>query len=1175
MPRQARELRPHESARAFFGAELRHWRLRRNYSQDDLGRLTLHSGDLIAKVEKAVRWPTEPLAQRCDLVLDTGGELCRLLPLVLSERPSGGDGSAARPASWLPALDAGTVARPAEQDALVDAVLAAGASPQPRTVLLTGPGGFGKTTLALRGCHDGRITASFDSVLWVELGPECDDARVLHLVGDLCERLGGERPGLSTVDQAGFRLAEALGDHRALLVLDNVWTARALAPFLLGGTRTVRLVTTRDVGVGRATAGTIALGPMTDAQTAQLIADSSPMPLDGQDGLPALAAACSGWPLLASVVAGTVARDLLGGASEAVALSRALTAVRDEGPEVFDADDAGRREGTIGRVMMGSLGHLDGNVTLRGTSGLADRYLDLAVFPPAVPIPVPVLAAWWEAEHGWTATGVRQFARALADRSLLDAYDAAADTLVLHDVFRACLTSRSRRNLQDVHKSLVTAVRPLAAGGWHELDPAHAYLWHHLSHHLQYAGFEQEVVELLSNPRYLIAKLHSFGPTAFAGDTAALAAVRERGGTAVAVAETLLHAVHLVDGAGPAADTAATMLVALGRSGLLDPARAAELRTFTDRGFDLRWSRLAEDSGDGHTGAVTSVAVTANRVVSGGEDGTVRVWDRRSGRLVRVLRGNHGWVHAVAVSSDGDFVAAAGDDRVVRLWRLSSGAPLGALAGHSRRVRSLVPLPGGRELGSAGEDGAVVVWSVRERAKRRDLTTTGRPVWSIAVDATGTLLATGGEDEAVQLYDVDSGALLAEEGGHTDWVRAVAFAADAPLLASGSGDGSVCLWSATRSSLTLLRRTPTGQRVRSVAVSPDGGVATAAGEDAEVHLVTAASTAVRAALPPTVDWIRSLAVDDGETILGCEDGGVRRLRDDQAWAAGPLELSAGRGTVWSTAFSPSGDLGFLGHHDGTVEVVRAQDGGTVSSFRGGTGRVWSVASTDQVLVAAGGDGAVRMWDIGAGSLTATLTSEAGRAWAVAIDAAGESVAIASGRGTLSVWDVGTQEWRWRTSAHTGRTRSIAFGPDGRTLVTGGADGFTRVWDVATGSPVSARASGTSWVRSVALDRTGARTASGLGSGDITVGALDDDGAATHLFGHTGRILALEFVGGDRLVSAAADGTIRLWSVDGQHQLALVRVDASLQCAAVHPSTGSVLAGSSAGVVALDVRHEQE
>ena len=51
-------------------------------SQDELGRLVLHSGDMISKVEKAARWPTLELARRCDQALDTGGALVRLWPAV-------------------------------------------------------------------------------------------------------------------------------------------------------------------------------------------------------------------------------------------------------------------------------------------------------------------------------------------------------------------------------------------------------------------------------------------------------------------------------------------------------------------------------------------------------------------------------------------------------------------------------------------------------------------------------------------------------------------------------------------------------------------------------------------------------------------------------------------------------------------------------------------------------------------------------------------------------------------------------------------------------------------------------------------------------------------------------------------------------------------------------------
>jgi hypothetical protein len=42
--------------------------------------------DLIAKVEKAARWPTEALATSCDSALAAGGRLAALWPDVARER---------------------------------------------------------------------------------------------------------------------------------------------------------------------------------------------------------------------------------------------------------------------------------------------------------------------------------------------------------------------------------------------------------------------------------------------------------------------------------------------------------------------------------------------------------------------------------------------------------------------------------------------------------------------------------------------------------------------------------------------------------------------------------------------------------------------------------------------------------------------------------------------------------------------------------------------------------------------------------------------------------------------------------------------------------------------------------------------------------------------------------
>lgn len=64
-----------------FGAELRHWRRLRDFSQPALGKVTHHSTSLISKIEHGQRRPTLAFARRMDAVLDTGGALERICPL--------------------------------------------------------------------------------------------------------------------------------------------------------------------------------------------------------------------------------------------------------------------------------------------------------------------------------------------------------------------------------------------------------------------------------------------------------------------------------------------------------------------------------------------------------------------------------------------------------------------------------------------------------------------------------------------------------------------------------------------------------------------------------------------------------------------------------------------------------------------------------------------------------------------------------------------------------------------------------------------------------------------------------------------------------------------------------------------------------------------------------------
>jgi WD40 repeat protein len=140
---------------------------------------------------------------------------------------------------------------------------------------------------------------------------------------------------------------------------------------------------------------------------------------------------------------------------------------------------------------------------------------------------------------------------------------------------------------------------------------------------------------------------------------------------------------------------------------------------------------------------VSSVAVTPDgtRVVSGGWDNTVRVWDLATGApLGEPLTAHSGSVLSVAVTPDGTRVVSGGWDNTIRVWDLATGAPLGEpLTGHTGRVYSVVVTPDGSRIVSGGYDGTVRVWDLA----------TGECLLEVACFAGVMALAAGpaGEDD--------------------------------------------------------------------------------------------------------------------------------------------------------------------------------------------------------------------------------------------------------------------------------------------------------------------------------------------------------------------------------------------------------------------------------------------
>jgi hypothetical protein len=237
---------------------------------------------------------------------------------------------------------------------------------------------------------------------------------------------------------------------------------------------------------------------------------------------------------------------------------------------------------------------------------------------------------------------------------------------------------------------------------------------------------------------------------------------------------------------------------------------------------------------EGHRGAVKAVIFTPDgkRLASAGADSIIRIWDLTTGRQVRGLTSHKDGVEALACSRNGKVLASAGEDHVVRLWDLATGELLHQLDRHLGTVHSLAFAPDGKTLASGGIDRTVRLWDVADGKERRRFK---RPGWvyCVAFSGDGKLLASGGRDQTLHVREVSSGDMLDALGGYEGPVRAIALDADGVTVLSGTEDHKVRLWG-VRSGKVLRRLDGHRGAVLALAFAPDEGAVASADADGTI-----------------------------------------------------------------------------------------------------------------------------------------------------------------------------------------------------------------------------------------------------------------------------------------------------------------------------------------------------
>lgn len=102
---------------------------------------------------------------------------------------------------------------------------------------------------------------------------------------------------------------------------------------------------------------------------------------------------------------------------------------------------------------------------------------------------------------------------------------------------------------------------------------------------------------------------------------------------------------------------------------------------------------------------------TSEKVASGLDDGTIRVWNTTSGHLLLTLEGHKDSVTSIAFSPISQVLASGSDDRTVRVWDITSGKILWTLEGHKHPIRTIAFSATEPVLASGSNSGAIRAWN--------------------------------------------------------------------------------------------------------------------------------------------------------------------------------------------------------------------------------------------------------------------------------------------------------------------------------------------------------------------------------------------------------------------------------------------------------------------------------
>lgn len=284
-----------------------------------------------------------------------------------------------------------------------------------------------------------------------------------------------------------------------------------------------------------------------------------------------------------------------------------------------------------------------------------------------------------------------------------------------------------------------------------------------------------------------------------------------------------------------------------------------------------------------HEGGCAAICFEYNsaKLITGGQDRTIKIWDTNTGSLSRSLYGSLGSVLDLTITHDNKSVIAATSSNNLYVFDMGSGRMNHTLTGHTDKVCAVdVSKVSSRHIVSAAYDRTIKTWDMLKGYCTNTIIFPSN-CNAICFSVDGQTILSGHVDGNLRLWDIQTGKLLSEVAAHSLAVTSLSLSRNGNMLLTSGRDNMHNLFD-VRSLEVCGTLKASGNRVASnwsrSCISPDDNYVAAGSSDGCVYLWSLSKGRIESTLK-----------EHGSSVLCCSWSGLGK----------PLASSDKNGVVYT------------------------------------------------------------------------------------------------------------------------------------------------------------------------------------------------------------------------------------------------------------------------------------